>query len=64
MRHRQNGPPLRDPNGRASDRVLELGVAVLLVGDIVLGVADAAFDALLAELVDEVELVEVDVEGV
>ena len=43
--------------------MLQVRTAVVLLV-IILGMADATLDALFAELVDEVELVEVDIEGV
>ena len=43
--------------------MLQVRAAVVLLV-IILGMANATLDALFAELVDEVELVEVDIEGV
>ena len=43
--------------------MLQVRTAVVLLV-IILGMANATLDALFAELVDEVELVEVDIEGV
>ena len=54
---------MREGKGGSGNRVLQVRTAVVLLV-IILGMANATLDALFAELVDEVELVEVDIEGV